>query len=431
VSVVANVAINVDSRGAVSKLRQVQTQAQSTEKAFGALQSAIGALGVGFALTKVIADVKELDTNLRRLGTVGVDVAKISPALSKLSDELGGVASKAELAAASYQAASAGFSDTAGNINILRAATKAAVGGLADTQAVTEVLVKTLNSYGLAGDQAAKVTDSISKAVELGNQEWSDYTSQLGRVASIAALVGVSVDELNAFISSATLNGATAEIAFTGLGATLSQIITPTKESQEAAAKLGIAWNYGGLQAKGFSGLMAELAIAMEKDKETASRMVGPIEAARGAFAAASKDGSDFKNILEQIGGAAGKTDADFQTMKGSLENTLKALDTSFKNLSEALGTAFGPTVVIAVQDITKAVNGFADFMAMVPQPVMDTTGELVKLIAQMILLKKAIDAIIGLRLAFIGAMTGMAGATAASGACCNNKRRCICALYQ
>jgi TP901 family phage tail tape measure protein len=421
VSVVANVAINVDSRGAVSKLRQVQTQSQQTERAVEGLSRAFGGLaaafGAGFALTKVIADVKELDTNLRRLGTVGVDVAKISPALSKLSDELGGVASKAELAAASYQAASAGFSDTAGNINILRAATKAAVGGLADTQAVTEVLVKTLNSYGLAGDQAAKVTDSISKAVELGNQEWSDYTSQLGRVASIAALVGVSVDELNAFISSATLNGATAEIAFTGLGATLSQIITPTKESQEAAAKLGIAWNYGGLQAKGFSGLMAELAIAMEKDKETASRMVGPIEAARGAFAAASKDGSDFKNILEQIGGAAGKTDADFQTMKGSLENTLKALDTSFKNLSEALGTAFGPTVVIAVQDITKAVNGFADFMAMVPQPVMDTTGELVKLIAQMILLKKAIDAIIGLRLAFIGAMTGMAGATAASGA--------------
>ena len=415
-SVVANVAINVDSSNAVSKLREVQGQAQQTEKAFGALQSAIGALGVGFALTKVIADVKELDTNLRRLGTVGVDVAKISPALSKLSDELGGVASKAELAAASYQAASAGFSDTAGNINILRAATKAATGGLADTQAVTEVLVKTLNSYGMSGNQAIQVTDSISKAVELGNQEWSDYTSQLGRVASIAALAGVSLDEVNTFIASATKNGATAEIAFTGLGATLSQILTPTKESQEAAAKLGIQWNLAGLNAKGFSGLMDELAVAMDKDKEAAARMVGPIEAARGAFAAASKDGSDFKNILEQIGGAAGKTDADFQTMKGSLENTLKALDTSFKNLSEALGIAFGPTVVIAVQDITKAVNGFADFMATVPQPVMNTAGELVKLIAQMLLLQKAIQAIIALRAAFIGAMVGMTGATVASG---------------
>ena len=416
-SVVANVAINVDSSGAVSKLRQVQTQAQATEKAFGALQSAIGALGVGFALSKVISDVKELDTNLRRLGTVGVDVGKISPALSKLSDELGGVASKAELAAASYQAASAGFSDTAGNINILRAATKAATGGLADTQAVTEVLVKTLNSYGMSGNQATKVTDSISKAVELGNQEWSDYTSQLGRVASIAALAGVSLDEVNAFIASATKNGATAEIAFTGLGATLNTLLQPTKESQEAAAKLGIAWNYGGLQAKGFTGLMAELAVAMEKDKETSARLLGSQEAMRGAFAAASKNGSDFKNILEQIGGAAGKTDADFQTMKGSLENTLKALNTSFKNLSEALGKAFGPTVTIAVQDITKAVNGFADFMATVPQPVMDTAGALIKLIAQMLLLQKAIQAIIALRLGFIGAMVGMTGATVASGA--------------
>ena len=399
-SVVANVAINVDSTGAVSKLRQVQTQAQSTEKAFGALQSAIGALGVGFALTKVIADVKELDTNLRRLGTVGVDVTKISPALSKLSDELGGVASKAELAAASYQAASAGFSDTAGNIDILRAATKAATGGLADTQAVTEVLVKTLNSYGMSGSQAIQVTDSISKAVELGNQEWSDYTSQLGRVASIAALAGVSLDEVNAFIASATKNGATAEIAFTGLGATLNTLLQPTKESQEAAAELGIAWNYGGLQAKGFTGLMAELAVAIDKDKEASARLLGTQEAMRGAFAAASKSGSDFKNILEQIGGAAGKTDADFQTMKGSLENTLKALDTSFKNLSEALGIAFGPTVAATISEAAGAVNEIAEAINAMPQPLKTATAETVKLIAQFLLLQKAIQITIGLQTA-------------------------------
>ena len=399
-SVVANVAINVDSSGAVSKLRQVQTQAQATEKAFGALQSAIGALGVGFALTKVIADVRELDTNLRRLGTVGVDVGKISPALSKLSDELGGVASKAELAAASYQAASAGFSDTAGNINILRAATKAATGGLADTQAVTEVLVKTLNSYGMSGNQAIQVTDSISKAVELGNQEWSDYTSQLGRVASIAALAGVSLDEVNAFIASATKNGATAEIAFTGLGATLNTLLQPTKESQEAAAKLGIAWNYGGLQAKGFTGLMAELAVAMEKDKETTAKLLGSQEAMRGAFAANAKGGSDYKMVLGELSNAAGKTDADFQTMKGSLDNQLKALDTAFKSLSEALGAAFGPTIVASISDAASAVNGIAEAINAMPQPLKTATAETVKLIAQFLLLQKAIQITIGLQTA-------------------------------
>jgi len=417
---VAVVDVRVDSSAAVRNLQQLDQASKNSQASISALTGKVAglaaSLAAGFALSRIVSDVKDLDRNIRRLGTVGVDVAKINPALSKLSDNLGGVASKAELAAASYQAASAGFADTAGNVEILNAATKAAVGGLADTQAVTEVLVKTLNAYGMSGSQAFKVTDSISKAVELGNQEWSDYTSQLGRVASTAALAGVSLDEMNAFIASATKNGATAEVAFTSLSAVLTQLLQPTKESQTAAAKLGIQWNLMGLQTKGLGGLMRELAIAIDKDKEAAARMVGPTEAMRGAFAAASKDGSDFRMILAEIGNATGKTDADFQTMKGSVENTLKALDTSFKNLSEALLKAFGPTVVITLQDITKGVNGFASAMNAIPQPVMNATGEVIKLGIQMALLYKAFQGFIALRTAFIAAVAPMTTAVAASG---------------
>jgi TP901 family phage tail tape measure protein len=478
VSVVANVAINVDSSGAVSKLRQVQQGAQATSQAvdklnattaatsnkfkiaangikyftdaagraraengrfltsteraaagirnqgnaaqqasgqFNLLKNAFSGLaaafGVGFALTKVIADVKELDTNLRRLGTVGGNVAALDKGLGALSDRLDGVANKAELAAASYQALSAGFTETGANLRVVEAATKAAVGGMVDVTAATEVTTKVLNAYNMSGDQATKVTDSIAKSIEYGVIQWSDYTSQLGRVASVSAIAGVSLDEVNAFISSATKNSATAEIAFTGLGATLSNMLKPTKESADAAKALGINWNLAGIRGEGFESLMGKLGIAMQKNPVLANQMVGGQEAVRGAFAAASKGGKDYAMILEGLGGAAGKTDADFQTMKGSLENTLKALDTSFKNLSEALGTAFGPTVVIAVQDITKAVNGFADFMAMVPQPVMNTVGTIVKLVAQILLVQKAIQGIIALK----AGVAGMLAATAAS----------------
>ena len=417
---VAVVDIQVNSRGAVRNLDQVGAASKNAESALSKLDGVFGSLAAsfaaGFAINKIISDVKELDTNIRRLGTVGVDVQKINPALSALSDRLGGVANKADLAAASYQAASAGFSDTAGNIRILEAATKAATGGLADNQAVTEVLVKTLNAYGMSGTQAYEVTDSISKAVELGNQEWSDYTSQLGRVVSMAALAGVSLDEMNAFIAAATKNGATAEVAFTGLSAVLTQLLQPTKESKNAAARLNIQWDLMGLKTKGLGGLMRELAVAIDKDKESAARMVGPTEAMRGAFAAASKDGKDFSNILGQIGNASGKTDADFQTMKGSLENTFKALNTSFKNLSEALGKAFGPTLIITIQDITNGVNGFATAMSAVPQPVMNTIGTIVKITAEMILLQKAIQGIIALNAGFTAAMVSMAATTATAG---------------
>jgi TP901 family phage tail tape measure protein len=478
VSVVANVAINVDGRNAVSKLKQVQQGAQATSQAvdklnattaatsnkfkiaangikyftdaagraraengrflttaeraaagirnqgnaaqqasgqFNLLKNAFSGLaaafGAGFALTKVIADVKELDTNLRRLGTVGGNVAALDKGLGALSDQLDGVANKAELAAASYQALSAGFTETGANLRVVEAATKAAVGGMVDVTAATEVTTKVLNAYNMSGDQATKVTDSIAKSIEYGVVQWSDYTSQLGRVASISAVAGVSLDEINAFIAAATKNSATAEIAFTGLSATLSNMLRPTTESAEAAAALGINWNLAGIRGEGFESLMGKLGIAMQKNPVLANKMVGGQEAVRGAFAAAAKGGKDYAMILEGLGGAAGKTDADFQTMKGSLENTLKALDTSFKNLSEALGTAFGPTVVIAVQDITKAVNGFADFMAMVPQPVMNTVGTIVKLVAQILLVQKAIQSVIALK----AGVTGMLGATAAS----------------
>ena len=416
-SVVANVAINVDSRNAVSQLRQVQTQAGATERAFDSLRGAAAALGVGLAFGKVIQDVKELDTNIRRLATVGVDVAKINPALTALGKELEGVASKAELAAASYQAASAGFSDTAGNIEILRAATKAAVGGLADASAVTEVLVKTLNAYGMSGRDATKITDSISKAVEVGNQEWSDYTSQLGRVVSVSALAGVSIDQVNAFIAAATKNGATAEIAFTGLGAALQTLLQPTKESQDAAKALGIQWNIAGLQAKGLPGLLADLATKQDANKEAVARLLGSQEALRGVLSANAKAGKDYKMILELLGGAAGKTQSDFDTMKTTLENQLKGLDTAFKNLSESLGIAFGPTLANAIGQTAAVINSIADALNAIPGPAKTAAAEAIKLIVQMVLLKKAIEGIIALRAAFVAAMAGMATQTTAAGA--------------
>jgi TP901 family phage tail tape measure protein len=417
---VSNVELRVDARNAVNGLRQVNRATDQLDNAISGLQRSLGGLAAsfagGFALSKIISDVKELDTNIRRLGTAGGDVSALDKNLSALSDRLGGVASKAELASASYQALSAGFSDTAGNIKLVEAATKAAVGGLADTTQVTEVLTKTLNAYGMSGEKAIKVTDSISKAIEYGQVEWSDYTSQLGRVASVAAIAGVSLDEVNAFIAAATKNGATAEIAFTGLGATLNTLLQPTKESQEAAKVLGIQWNLAGLQGKGFSGLMAELALKMGTNQEAAVRLLGSQEAMRGAFAAAAKGGKDYQMILEGLGGAAGKTDSDFNQMKTSIENQLKALDTAFKNLSEALGLAFGPSVIKSVGDLTGLINGFATAIKAVPQPVASAVVELVKIVAQMVLLQKAMQAIIALRVGFVAAMTASTTAVAASG---------------
>jgi tape measure domain-containing protein len=71
VSVVANVAINVDSRGATQKLREVQSQAQQTERAIGGLGGAIGKLAAAFSVIQaakfVFVSTAEIESQTRSL----------------------------------------------------------------------------------------------------------------------------------------------------------------------------------------------------------------------------------------------------------------------------------------------------------------------------------------------------------------------------
>ena len=93
-SVVANVAINVDSSGAVSKLRQVQSQAQQTERAFGGIASAVSklaaVLGVIEGAKFVFAKTAELETQTRSLQVLTGSAEKAKQIIQELQ-QLGAV----------------------------------------------------------------------------------------------------------------------------------------------------------------------------------------------------------------------------------------------------------------------------------------------------------------------------------------------------
>ena len=89
-SVVANVAINVDSRNAVSKLREVQGQAQQTERAFGGIAAAVGKLAIAFAgiqaIKFVFTQAAELQTQARSLEILAGSAEKAGKIIKELQD---------------------------------------------------------------------------------------------------------------------------------------------------------------------------------------------------------------------------------------------------------------------------------------------------------------------------------------------------------
>ncbi len=93
-SVVANVAINVDSRGATQKLREVQNQAQQTERAFGGVAAAAGKLAAAFSVVQaarfVFASTAELQSQTRSLQVLTGSAEKATSIIRELQ-QLGAV----------------------------------------------------------------------------------------------------------------------------------------------------------------------------------------------------------------------------------------------------------------------------------------------------------------------------------------------------
>jgi len=94
VSVVANVAINVDSRAAVSKLRDVQSQAGATQRAFDGLGAAVGKLAAAFAGIQaakfIFAKTAELESQTRSLQVLTGSAEKAKQIIQELQ-QLGAV----------------------------------------------------------------------------------------------------------------------------------------------------------------------------------------------------------------------------------------------------------------------------------------------------------------------------------------------------
>jgi tape measure domain-containing protein len=90
VSVVANVAINVDSRNAVGKLRQVQSQSQATERAVNGVAAAAGKLAAAFAAVQavkfVFVQAAEIESQRRSLEVLTGSVKDAGRIIKELQD---------------------------------------------------------------------------------------------------------------------------------------------------------------------------------------------------------------------------------------------------------------------------------------------------------------------------------------------------------
>lgn len=283
--------------------------------------AAAAGLKLGSDFTNGMAKVSTLvDTNV-------VDMQKLRKEVVNLSNESG--VAVTDLAEAQYQAISAGV-EAGKSVEFLSVATKTAKAGFTDTTTAIDGLTTVINAYGLATEDAIKISDQMMIAQNFGKTTINEMSKSLGNVIPIAASLDIKTEELFASIAVLTKNGIGTSEAITGLKAAFSNIVKPSKEAADAAASLGIEFNASGLKAKGLQGFIGEIKEKLanaapaymdmiNKQAQMQQQMQG-MKKGSEEYKRLNKESKELAKSIELMAKASDSPIAGFATMFGSVE---------------------------------------------------------------------------------------------------------------
>jgi TP901 family phage tail tape measure protein len=406
VSVVANVAINVDSRNAVSKLRQVNDAGSKLEQTFkgvdgklrdssgrfiklgdsaqastgkiNVLARALSNLGTGLAVADVarryFKGFNEAQKAAAAVRTLGVDSKALEGNLLGLSQRLGGLYSQTQLLTAAYDVASSGFANAADNTKVLEAAAKGATGGLSDINTVGNAVTSVLNAYGKSADEAASLVDGFIQTQNDGKIILNEYAGLIGRLAPTAKAAGVGINEMNAAIATITAQGVPVEATFTGLNQALVSILKPSQEAEELAKSLGIQFNEAGLRAKGFGGLLEEVKTKTGGSTTQLVKLFGSVDALKAILPLVNDDLVKYNQNVAKQANASGVAEKATQELGGTVSSEITKMINQIGNLTRALDTVLGPSlggivrlINFVIAEATKGIQVLGQLFSMSP----------------------------------------------------------------
>ncbi len=417
----ATAQILLEKEKALNDLAQIKTQLKGLDKVKIDIEVPkntaleLRAIGESFSaisgvLTQLKDDAvnsfKEFDAARVKLSTIGESGKALGNDLRGLSSELKFQVSAAELATGGYTALSGGFTKTGEAAQVLKAATVGAVGGFSNTDTVTKALVSTLNAYGLSADQASATVDKFSSVQQNGIITIDEYAGQIAQVAPLAAQAGISLDELNGFIATATASGVPVSQTFSGLRQAIASTLKPSAEASKLAAELGIEFDAQALKTQGLSGILGKLGASGNDSAENLVKLFGSVEAVSAIAPSAGKGFEKLQANIAASANSAGTAAKNFDTVSNSVGGRAKALQ---NELNESL-SQFGEKILAVTNPVVAGTTAIVRAFNALPGPVQAAIAVFVG--------GGAAVAAFGAAVATIGAIAGptLAGLTLLSG---------------
>lgn len=307
----------------------------------GALKVEAGLLAAGLAMTVfAVKTAGDFDGAFRQISTIidasADDLAGFKGAI--LDYAQGSTQPLDQITNALANAIGSGV-DWAQSLDLIAVAEKLAVSTRSDLDSTTKVLVSTLNSYGMEIKDAGGLSDLFFKIIDEGDISMGDLANSFAKVAPIAKISGVSLQEVGAAIATLTASGIKPAESIEYLRGAISNIISPSKQGADLAAELGIQFNAAGLKANGLAGLLQQVAEKTGGSADQMKLLFGDIGGFTAAATLAGPQADKFAASIVAMGQVTGATDAAFAKMAGSMDVATGKISAAFNVMLVNIGT--------------------------------------------------------------------------------------------
>lgn len=278
--------------------------------------------------------------------------------------------------------------DAENAMGVLESATRLAIAGGTDVSIAVDGITTSIKAFGLETSDAQQIAEKFFQAQKGGKTTVAELASAMGLVASSANAFGVSLDEVLAATSAATLAGIKTKTAFTGLKAVFAGIAKPTKEAQVEAKRLGVEFSSTALRSQGLEGFLGKLTSANGFTQKSIEKLFGSTEAQGILFALTGAQAGDFTNQLKLLADeqAAAATFAEaFAVKQATTSIALDRLRVSLDAIAVTFGAAFAPTInaaADALSAIAKNISEMDESTVNAIAVIVAVTGAFVGLVA-------------------------------------------------
>jgi TP901 family phage tail tape measure protein len=329
--------------------------------------------GAAVAAMKFASDYESNMKKVEVLSGVAADqVQKFSKAMLGLGKET--ATGPNELAKAMLVVTSTGIRG-AEALDITKKAAQGAAMGMGEAKDVARAVTSIMTAYAGSNMTATDAMDKLFVAVREGGAEANELAGVIGRVVGVGAQLGVSFDEIGAYIATFTRLGVDAAEATTSIGAVMSSILDPTQDAGNALASIGLSASelQQSIKDKGLAQTLMDLQEAFKGDTTAMAAVFGNVRALRGVLGNTGAQAAAYTEIVEKSKNAHGEFGKGVAEMSKTTQFQWKAMRAAMESASVQIGTALLPflnQVIGVVQALVPYVEKAAQAFTALPEPI-------------------------------------------------------------